>query len=728
LISPSEKSLKLEPSIFTEEYRVLISPKPSSCGSCGKTAWFAGLRTCVIQPAVWRPPTWFVVVAAALLSASAWTVLVLAVSTVAVREGRAKTTAAAVPPPAYSKLASQIRACAERVQSACVAVVHRRSGNPRGAFSGVIASKEGHILTAAHCIQVGGQYEVILADGRRLKAKALGRSGDLDCGLLQIVEEAEFRWAELGTSSELTRNQPCLSISHPGGFNAKRGLVIRFGRIVGVTRGGYLHNTCRMEPGDSGGGLFDLKGRVIGIHSRIERSLADNFDIPVDSFRVHWDSLCKAREFTPPSIRARFGIGLRSRRATQEGAEVTSVEKDSPAAQAGLLVGDWITTVNETAVTAESRMGRILDRPLQRLMVEAEGAVKLTVRRKSETKTIVLSEGLPKPYAVVRQDRAHQYDAIAKLDGGFASDETLLDDCAVRVTSRKSNREHSLLGTVLSKDGMIVTKSSRLGPSPTVTDASGRTVAARIVGRDDENDLAVLRTEGPFGRCVGPASTSKLMAGEILLSPCPGKGVILLSVVGSRTFRSLRRKQIGFLGVTPAIRDGAVVLNRVGDGPARRAGLKSNDTVVRVDDRLITSVIQMIAVVGSYKPGQEVSVTVRRGEAQRTLPVTLGSRPERMGGHVADDFPGGKSQRYTGFDAVFCHDAPLQPQECGGPLFDAKGNFMGINIARVSRTRCYALPPDLIWKSVAQIQKQSHGSSRLISDSTPSNDQAGVQK
>ena len=86
---------------------------------------------------------------------------------------------------------------------------------------------------------------------------------------MKIVGEADFPWAELGSSSDLVRNQPCLSISHPGGLQSQRGPVIRFGRVLAKNSRGHIHNTCLMEPGDSGGGLFDLEGRVIGIHSYI---------------------------------------------------------------------------------------------------------------------------------------------------------------------------------------------------------------------------------------------------------------------------------------------------------------------------------------------------------------------------------------------------------------------------------------------------------------------------
>jgi len=100
-----------------------------------------------------------------------------------------------------------------------------------------------------------------------------------------------------------------------------------------------------MEPGDSGGGLFDLEGRLIGIHSYINKDLGDNFDIPVNDFRDHWDQLCTPSDFGPSWSVQRFGITLKSDKATKEGVAIASIQKDSPAEQVGLKVGDRIVAI-----------------------------------------------------------------------------------------------------------------------------------------------------------------------------------------------------------------------------------------------------------------------------------------------------------------------------------------------------------------------------------------------
>ena len=163
-----------------------------------------------------------------------------------------------------------------------------------------------------------------------------------------------------------------------------------------------------------------------------------------------------------------------------------------------------------------------------------------------------------------------------------------------------------------------------------------------------------------------------------------------MSVVGTRRFASPRQKQFGFLGVMPELQDERVVLRVEDDGPAKRAGLQSGDAILTVDDKPITTVGELINTISSHSPGQKVRVQVARGEEEQEFEVTLASRPQNASRHVANAFAGGSSQRRTGFEAVFSHDGHVEPDDCGGPVFGIRGEFVGLNVARYSRTRCYA--------------------------------------
>ena len=359
----------------------------------------------------------------------------------------------ALPPADFDGLSAQIEAALQRAVPASVAVVQRRGGNRRAAFIAVIVSREGHILTAGHCIQPGRDYEVILSDGRSLRAVALGRSNYLDCGIIKITEEADFAWAELGNSSELVRNQPCLSVGHPGGYEERRGSVIRFGRVVSTNSRGHIQNTCLMEPGDSGGGLFDLEGRVIGVHSYIAQDLSDNFDIPVDLFREHWDQLCKKKDFVPPYAIRMFGIELASRRATEQGAEVSDVIPSSPADDAGLVTGDRITVINDTKVSKGLRTNR----ELWRLFRQRNSTVRLTVQRDDETHTLTIRREAP-VIPPIRDVPNPAYRFLEDTSLALRELETELDDYSVQIRSDLADRRLESLGTIVNRHGWVVSK------------------------------------------------------------------------------------------------------------------------------------------------------------------------------------------------------------------------------------------------------------------------------
>ena len=107
-----------------------------------------------------------------------------------------------------------------------------------------------------------------------------------------------------------------------------------------------------------------------------------------------------------------------------------------------------------------------------------------------------------------------------------------------------------------------------------------------------------------------------------------------------------------------------------------------------------------------------VAIVQRDGE-ELEKSITLGAFPSQSR-HAADLMD--KSGRRDGFSEVLLHDADLQPEKCGGPIFDLSGNFLGMNIARNSRVRSYALPIDVLKAFV-----DSHDSQHTdASDSTTS--------
>ncbi|MBB6238326.1 serine protease Do [Pedobacter sp. AK013] len=164
-------------------------------------------------------------------------------------------------------------------------------------FSGVVVSADGYILTAAHTILPGKNYKVFFPDGRECIAMALGKienketPGIPDVGMMKITDKGTYPFAEMGYSASLLKNEPCISISYPESLNQSLP-TLRLGNVAEVKNEyGFIRSTCKMEPGDSGGPLFDYYGRVIGLHSAIDIAEDMNFENPVDLYRRYWTAL-----------------------------------------------------------------------------------------------------------------------------------------------------------------------------------------------------------------------------------------------------------------------------------------------------------------------------------------------------------------------------------------------------------------------------------------------------
>ncbi|WP_443937762.1 trypsin-like peptidase domain-containing protein [Pedobacter sp. MW01-1-1] len=171
-------------------------------------------------------------------------------------------------------------------------------------FTGVVVNQEGVILTAAHAIRTGLHYKVMFTNGKEVTAKGLGRmayepkTGRPDVAIIRILDkEGNWPTAEMGWSYDLKKDEPCISIAYPTTLNQKFP-TIRVGKIADpLTQWEFIQSTCRMEPGDSGGPLFDYMGRVIGIHSRIDISEQINYEVPIDLYRKYWSALLVAKDY-----------------------------------------------------------------------------------------------------------------------------------------------------------------------------------------------------------------------------------------------------------------------------------------------------------------------------------------------------------------------------------------------------------------------------------------------
>jgi serine protease Do len=260
--------------------------------------------------------------------------------------------------------------------------VNVRVGFAQG--SGVII-KDGYVLTAGHVSgRVGRNVTITLADGRQAKGKTLGGNRGIDSGLIKITDKGDWPFVEMGKSADLKLGQWCVAVGHPGGLQPRRTPVVRLGRLQRIEKGALVSD-CTLVGGDSGGPLFDLEGRVIGIHSRIGMFIGFNVHVPIDTFRETWDRLVASQIWG-----GAFGEGgnLGARAATKDNeCKIAAVESGSAAAKAGLKVDDVVLKFNDRAVKTA---GRFLDELRKKRPGEE---VTLVVRRGKETRTVKVQLG-----------------------------------------------------------------------------------------------------------------------------------------------------------------------------------------------------------------------------------------------------------------------------------------------------------------------------------------------
>jgi serine protease Do len=251
--------------------------------------------------------------------------------------------------------------------------------------SGVIISKDGYVLTAAHVAGKPNQdVRFVLSDGREVSGKTLGLCRSVDAGLMKITDSGDYQFAEMGKSDDLHEGQWCLALGHPGGYQSDRGVVLRLGRVV-LTQKEAITTDCTLVGGDSGGPLFDMDGKVIGINSRIAGPLTANMHAPVGAFSESWDRLLKGDAWGHYPGQEPY-IGVKGEEGASN-AKLKSVVPGSPAERAKLQAGDVILKFDGADITDFKSLADAVasHQPRER--------VKVVVQRGEETVELKLQLG-----------------------------------------------------------------------------------------------------------------------------------------------------------------------------------------------------------------------------------------------------------------------------------------------------------------------------------------------
>lgn len=237
--------------------------------------------------------------------------------------------------------------------------------------SGFIISADGYILTNAHVVQSAEEITVRLTDKREFKARAIGSDRRTDVALIKI-EATGLPFVRFGDPAKLKVGEWVVAIGSPFGFDntVTKGIVSAKGRSLPQENFvPFIQTDVAVNPGNSGGPLFNLRGEVVGINSQIYSRTGGfmglSFAIPIDVANDIASQLRTAGKVTrgriavviqPVTKELADGFGL----SKPVGALVNSVEKGGPADKAGIEAGDVILRFDGKPVNSSEDLPRIV--------------------------------------------------------------------------------------------------------------------------------------------------------------------------------------------------------------------------------------------------------------------------------------------------------------------------------------------------------------------------------
>jgi serine protease Do len=237
----------------------------------------------------------------------------------------------------------------------------------QGMGSGFVVAADGVILTNAHVVEGADEVRVKLTDRREFKGKVVGIDKLTDIAVVRI-DAKDLQPVRLGDPSQIRVGEWVLAIGSPFGFenSVTAGIVSATSRSLPEgTYVPFIQTDAAVNPGNSGGPLFNLRGEVIGINSAIYSRtggyMGVAFAIPIDVAKSVEEQLVK----TGKVERGRIGVGIQEVSASlarsfgldrPRGALVSTVESGAPADKAGVKPGDVILAFNDKPIDTSSQL------------------------------------------------------------------------------------------------------------------------------------------------------------------------------------------------------------------------------------------------------------------------------------------------------------------------------------------------------------------------------------
>ncbi|MEI7910575.1 MAG: trypsin-like peptidase domain-containing protein [Verrucomicrobiota bacterium] len=280
-----------------------------------------------------------------------------------------------------------------------------RSFSAQGQGSGVVVTKEGHVITNHHVIAGQQKIQVTLHSGKTYPATLIGEDSLLDIAVLKIEGDGPFVPLKLGDSSQVRVGQMVFAIGNPFGLGetVTQGIISAKDRSLSDNQRDLFQTDAAINPGNSGGPLVNLHGEIIGINAAIYSKDRENpgfqgvgFSIPSNDVK---DALFQIRERGRP-LRGFLGVQMRALDPTvrsainfdgESGAAVLGISPGSPAAAAGLQPWDVVLSFNGETIHSTSQLIALVQRS------RAGQSVTLKIWRRGETLEIkaTIAESTP---------------------------------------------------------------------------------------------------------------------------------------------------------------------------------------------------------------------------------------------------------------------------------------------------------------------------------------------
>ena len=295
-----------------------------------------------------------------------------------------------------------------------------------GLGSGFVISADGYIATNRHVIEEAEAITVITGDKKEYQATLVGQDLQTDLALIKITPEDKLQAVEFGNSDEIKVGDWVLAAGNPFGLGSSvsAGIISAKSRDIGSgSYDNYLQTDAAINQGNSGGPLFDMSGRVIGVNTAIFSTTGNSVGVgfAVPSNQAEW-VLAKLKADGKVE-RSWLGITVKSAQA-QDGAKgltIVSLQDESLALINGMQVGDMIVALNDAPITSiNAFVSQIAQMP-------PASAIKLTIWRAGKVsdvnaKTALMPEvkasDLPKAKAVLEADE-NKYNKLGMVFNGL---------------------------------------------------------------------------------------------------------------------------------------------------------------------------------------------------------------------------------------------------------------------------------------------------------------------